>query len=53
MVIVEVMANLVVTIVGTPSMIVEVDGDIVLGAVKVEHDEGPEIKCYTGSKKKT
>ena len=47
----EVMANLFVTNVGTPSMVVEVDGDMVLGAVKVGHDEGPEMKCCTGPKK--
>ena len=34
-------------------MIVEVDDDMVLGAVQVGHDEGPEMKCYTGSKKLT
>ena len=30
-------------------MIVEVDDDMVLGAVKV--GQGPQMKCYTGSKK--
>ena len=48
MAIFEVMANLVVTNVVTPLMIVEVDDDMVLGAVKVGHDEGPEMKCCTG-----
>ena len=51
MAIFHVMANLVVTIVGTPLMIVEVDDNIVLGVVKVEHDEGPEMKCCMGPKK--
>ena len=45
------MTNLVVRNVVTPLMIVEVDDDIVLGVVKVEHDEGPEMKCCTGPKK--
>ena len=53
MAIFEVMANLVVTNVGTPSIVVEVDDDIVLGAVKVVHDEGPEMKCCTGPKNLT
>ena len=49
MAIFEVMANLVVANVGTPLMIVEVDDDMVLGAVKV--GQKPQMKCYTGSKK--
>ena len=40
MAIFDVMANLVVTNVGTPLMIVEVDDDIVLGAVKVGEMKG-------------
>ena len=48
MAIFDVMANLVVTNVVTPLMIVEVDDDIVFGAVKVGHDEGCEMKCCTG-----
>ena len=51
MAIFEVMAKLVVTNVVTPLMIVEVDDDIVFGAVKVGHDEAPEMKCCTGPKK--
>ena len=51
MAIFEVMANLVVTNVVTPLMIVEVDDEIVFGAVKVGHDEGPEMKCCTGPNK--
>ena len=47
MAIFEVMANLV-TNVGAPLTIVEVDDDMILGAVKVGHDEGPEMKCCTG-----
>ena len=43
MAIFEVMANLVVANVMIPLMIVEVDDEIVFGAVKVGHDEAPEM----------